>query len=255
MTIQQQHSKAVYIADGNTKNFVIPFIFFDDEIAVYLNNDTIPLKKETDYTVYKEKNNLIGEVIINKTPKNGEKITILRDVPLTQLVTFIEGEAFPATDYEKSLDKITMTFQMLKEILTRTFQLSPSSSLTSAEFEDLIVKLNNELDNIKKVPALASAVNSMYEEILGIYVQKKGPVSVETSKIVKSDTYPQYPYHLDIDIAEAKTAHVPSIVLSLEDAISGNFAPVSECFDGYVRIYLKNIPASETINIPIILLQ
>ena len=255
MTIQQQNSKAVYIADGNTKNFAIPFYFFNNDIAVYLNNDTTPLTISEDYTIQKESNNLIGEVVFKIPPKTGEKIIILRDVPLTQLVTFIEGESFPASDYERSLDKIVMTLQMLKETLSRTIQINPSTDITSSKLEELFITLNNELDTIKQVPILAQKVDDVYKEIINQSSQKIGPITVNTSEIIKSDIYSSYPYHLDITILDARSSNVPTIVLSLEDATSGIFAPIAESFDGYVRIFLKSLPSTETINIPIILLQ
>lgn len=290
MTIQQKKSRIDYIADGKAKSFIIPFYFLEKQIAVYLSDKTEPLTQDKDYIVKNNHNSSGGEVELFTAPKEGIKVTILRNVPLSQLITFIEGENFPASDYETSLDKIVMSLQMIEEVLDRTLKLDISSKYTVEEFKNLIEDINKDFDLIKKVPSLASAINTIYEELLtastnivaeenkglitssgvashlkkyyhtkdtidGMITQKFGPISIDTSNAIKSDTYNEYPYHIDIELKEAKSTQVPTIILNLSDAISDNFSPLSESYDGYVRIYLKNIPTSSTIEIPIILLQ
>ena len=49
MTIQTQTSKVVYVADGSTANFIVPFYFFNQELVVYKNNSTTPLVYNVDY--------------------------------------------------------------------------------------------------------------------------------------------------------------------------------------------------------------
>ena len=256
MTIQNQASKVVYSADGASKNYTVPFYFLNDEIAVYLNTDINKLIINTDYEI-KNKNSNGGEIEFITTPPKDTIITITRDVPLTQLTTFIEGETFPAKDFETSLDKITMSLQMIKEVLDRTIKISPSASYNFDDFRELVADLNDNYDKIKQVPALASLVSSIYEEILNNVSKqiKAGPISVNTQSVVMDGTYSAYPYKLDIIINQATKSHIPTIIFSLEDAISSNFAPLAECYNGFVRIYMKEIPATETIEIPIIFLQ
>lgn len=64
---------------------------------------------------------------------------------------------------------------------------------------------------------------------------------------VPSTEYPQYPYHADLVFAEVTENDVPIVNFSMRDAISGNYAPVSEAFDGRVRIYAKQIPSEPTV--------
>ena len=257
MTIQSQISKITYKADGIASIYTIPFYFIENEIAVYLNDNKEKLVLNKDYLIKTNNNTRGGEIEFLSVPPQNSIITILRDVPLTQLTTFIEGESFPAKDYEYSLDKIVMSLQMLKEVLDRTIKLTPTTTFSFEEFHDLISDINKNYDEIKKVPVIASSINSIYEELL-THANKElkiGPVILNVSDIVADTTYETYPYKLDISINEVTSNHVPTIIFSLEDAISSNYAPIAEAYDGYVRIYLKKIPDKELIEIPIIFLQ
>ncbi len=257
MTIQSQISKITYNADGIASVYTIPFYFIENQIAVYLGTSQEKLIQNKDYKIISNNNLNGGEIEFFIPPAPNTLITILRDIPLTQLTSFIEGESFPATDYEHSLDKIVMSLQMLKEVLDRTVKLSPNSTFELKEFSDLIADLNKNYDEIKKVPVLASNIYSIYEELLrhtNISL-KIGPISLNVSDIIPDDTYEEYPYSLDVNIKNAKSTHIPTIIFNLEDAISSNYAPIAEAYDGYVRIYLKDIPNTEFIEIPIIFLQ
>ncbi len=289
MTIQKETSKVVYIADGIASSFVVPFYFFNEDIAVYLNNSDIPLTENIDYTISNKSETTGKEVVFTIPPKSQTIITIVRNVPLNQLTTFIEGEKFPAIDYENSLDKIVMSLQMLKEISERAIKITHNSNVSPEQIRELILELEKDYDIIKKVPTLAKTITSIYEELLNlttdtvsitnnqlitskgvanyldnnyytkekiddITCQKFGPILLETSLIKEDNSYSDYPYSLDIPILEAKSTHSPSVILNLNDATSGNIAPTSESFDGFVRLYLKQIPSVSTIEIPIVIL-
>ena len=289
MTIQKENSKVVYISDGIANTYIIPFYFFQSDIAVYLNDSDTPLIKDKDYIIKNEKDTRNNEIIITPNPKQGTVITIVRNVPLNQLTTFIEGENFPASDYEKSLDKIVMSLQMLKEISDRTIKIAYNSNKTPKEICNLILEIDKDFDIIKKIPTLAKTITTIYEELISLTTddvaiscnqlitskgvatyltnnyytkeeiqnrtnQKFGPFSLDVNLIKQTNTYSDYLYSLDIKIDEAKTTHSASVILNLDDAISGNFAPISESFNGFVRVYLKEIPSTSSIDIPIVIL-
>ena len=77
-------------------------------------------------------------------------------------------------------------------------------------------------------------------------------VSVPTASFTADTTYKEYPYKADIILPQIGTTLVPTVIFSLTDAESGNYAPVAECGSGYVRIWAKKAPES-TITIPTIL--
>ena len=47
---------------------------------------------------------------------------------------------------------------------------------------------------------------------------------------------------------------IPTIIFSLKDALSTNFAPIAQSYDGYVKIFAKEIP-SENVKIASMVLQ
>ena len=63
---------------------------------------------------------------------------------------------------------------------------------------------------------------------------------------VESTTYPEYPYQADLPILGISVNDIPTVNFALSDAISGNYAPVAESFEGFIRIYAKAIPETPT---------
>jgi hypothetical protein len=76
-----------------------------------------------------------------------------------------------------------------------------------------------------------------------------------SSAVVLDETYADYPYKLDVAVTGARAQMLPQVILSAADAGSGNFAPVALSYDGGVRLYLKEIPEAQNIQIPAILLH
>lgn len=111
MTVTSEVCKVTYIGNGTTNQFSIPFVFFNDEISVLVNGE-----KAQGYSIVQ--NSLYtGYVSFEVAPADGDKISISRAVPLTQNTRFIEGEDFPAEDYENSLDRIYMALQELGNLI------------------------------------------------------------------------------------------------------------------------------------------
>ena len=76
-------------------------------------------------------------------------------------------------------------------------------------------------------------------------------ISVATSAWASDATYADCPFKASIPIAGCTTDYIPDVVLSLEDATSGNFAPIAETYDGGVYIYATEVP-TEAMTIPTI---
>ena len=77
---------------------------------------------------------------------------------------------------------------------------------------------------------------------------------IRRSAFVQDATYDEYPYKADIVLPEIGDSLVPTVIFSLADSESGNFAPVAESGAGYVRIWAKEKP-EEAVVIPTILCQ
>ena len=105
MTVNSTIAKASYTGNGVTRRFSIPFYFLDvSHVKVLLTNtqtmrDTV-LSYETDYTIVNwDEESIQGDVMMVVPPTAYEKLTIMRDVPFTQLTHYVENDAFPAAGH------------------------------------------------------------------------------------------------------------------------------------------------------------
>lgn len=119
------------------------------------------------------------------------------------------------------------------------------------ELEEALASLQTEFESYQ------SALEEEYEKIRdniaeAVELYKFANVSVPTASFTADTTYKEYPYKADIILPQIGTTLVPTVIFSLTDAESGNYAPVAECGSGYVRIWAKKAPES-TITIPTIL--
>jgi len=134
MTINTMISRIAYRGDGITRNFAIPFVFFDaDEIEV-IERDTISAREirkvlGADYAVAGG-NGAIGTLTSNQPPAVGVTITVRRNTARTQLVDYTPNDPFPAETHERALDRLTVITQELAEILGRSLTLPVSSPLS-----------------------------------------------------------------------------------------------------------------------------
>lgn len=80
--------------------------------------------------------------------------------------------------------------------------------------------------------------------VVPIFLIIKSNTSVAASVWTTDTTYADYPYKANIPITECTQEHLPDVMLSLDDAISGNFAPVADSYAGGIYIYAKEKPTS-----------
>lgn len=76
--------------------------------------------------------------------------------------------------------------------------------------------------------------------------------SVAKTAFVSNTTYADFPYRAAVALTGVISSMIPDVVLALNDASSGNFAPVAECYNGGVYIYAAS-PPDAAITIPTIL--
>lgn len=76
--------------------------------------------------------------------------------------------------------------------------------------------------------------------------------AVSASLFSDDSTYPDYPFRAAVELAGVTSGMIPEVIFSLTDAVSGNFAPVTACYDGGVYIYAAEQPTTG-ITIPTIL--
>ena len=172
MTVYSDVSRVRYVANGITKEFVVPFPYLTNsdgsaQLSVYLGDSDTALVEGKDYYVegigsfnqevgFNVENELddtlktyeerfdSGTVIFYNAPVIDQAIAILRNVPNTQGVVFINGENFPAADYANALDKLTMKVQELEEKSDRSVILPPTSKEKPIEVRENIIKAADE---------------------------------------------------------------------------------------------------------------
>lgn len=76
--------------------------------------------------------------------------------------------------------------------------------------------------------------------------------TVSASAFIADNTYPDFPFRASVALTGVLESMIPDIMLSLEDATSGNFAPVCECYNGGLYLYAASVPDAD-ITIPTII--
>lgn len=104
-----------------------------------------------------------------------------------------------------------------------------------SQFEALLRSIQNELQDL--------------ESGTGVELKKLqfNSVSVAVSKFVSNTTYEDYPFRASVALEGVQSTMIPEVIFSMADAISGNFAPVSESYNGGVYLYAADKPEGNTV--------
>ena len=141
MTVSSSTSKGgPYSGDGSTTVFTVPFYFLAnaDLLVTRKNADgtETTFVLTTDYSVSGAGNPAGGLITCVVAPATGTKITISRNVTLTQGLSLPTNGLFPAKSVEQELDTLTMIAQQLKEKTDRSVGLQVSSTATVPTYDD-----------------------------------------------------------------------------------------------------------------------
>lgn len=137
MTVPSTTLKVQANGNGSTTAFSFPYLFLDNShLQVYLtdtstNVDTLQVIN-TNYTVAGAGVASGGTVTFGTAPAVGKRVTIRRQVPLTQDVDYTESGPFPAETHEQALDKLTMAAQQISELSSRAVVLKATSTVATA---------------------------------------------------------------------------------------------------------------------------
>ena len=140
MTISTTTIKNSYSGNGSTTAFAYTFpINSTSEITVIERSatGTETVKSEgtgsTNYAIV-DNGSAGGTITMVTAPASGTTLVIRRNTALTQETDYIENDPFPAETHEDDLDKLNMQTQELQEELDRSFKVSRTNTITSAEF-------------------------------------------------------------------------------------------------------------------------
>jgi len=142
MTISTTTIKNSYSGNGSTTAFAYTFpINTTSEITVIersaLGVETVK-SEGTGSTNYGIADNGAsgGTVTMVTAPASGTTLVILRNTALTQETDYVANDPFPAETHEDALDKLQMQVQEVQEEVDRSFKVSRTNTITTAEFTD-----------------------------------------------------------------------------------------------------------------------
>ena len=142
MTVSSLTTKNSYSGDGSTTTFAYGFkIFASSEIKVFIRSSTgtETLKTlTTHYTLTNIGNASGGNVVFESgsVPTATETVVLIRDTALTQSLDLVENDPFLSGSFEDSLDKVTHQMIEIQEEVDRSFKVSKTNTITTAEFTD-----------------------------------------------------------------------------------------------------------------------
>ncbi len=129
MTIASSTNKINHAPDG--VQLIFPYDFRVDnatDMVVYLDSVVVP----SGWTIDNLGNPVGGNVTFTVAP-DGDVLTLLREVPLTQGIDYTPYDAFPAETHEEGLDKLTMALQQQSEVIGRGIT-APVSDAGTTDF-------------------------------------------------------------------------------------------------------------------------
>jgi hypothetical protein len=145
MTVSTQTAKSQYTGNGVTTAFTGSFPILDQtHITVILTVGGVDTTQvlTTNYTV-SGVGNPTHTVTFLVAPPNGSRVTIARNVPLTQELDLVENADLPSTELEKSYDKATMIDQQINESVSRSLKIPLSDpTATGTTFPNAAARAN-----------------------------------------------------------------------------------------------------------------
>ena len=66
--------------------------------------------------------------------------------------------------------------------------------------------------------------------------------SVPAASFVSDSTYTDFPYRAAVTLTGVSSSMIPEVVFGVSDAMSGNYAPVAEAYDGGIHLYAAAVP-------------
>jgi len=142
MTISSTTLRNSYSGNGSTTAFAYTFpINSTSEISVIERSatGTETVKSEgsgsTNYSIV-DNGASGGTVTMVTAPASGTTLVLLRNTTLTQETDYVANDPFPAETHEDALDKALMQAQELQEELDRSFKVSKTNTISSAEFTE-----------------------------------------------------------------------------------------------------------------------
>lgn len=130
MTVPVGNNQATLVGNGATT--VIPFSFLlldagDIEVLSTTDAVTTTLTAGTDYAVATNSPDAGGSVTLTSAPAVGTTVVARRNAAYDQTVDFTASRLFPASTFQRVIDKLTILCQQLLDLTNRSVILDPAS--------------------------------------------------------------------------------------------------------------------------------
>ena len=158
MTIASETSRVDLVGDGVNDTFTFTFeVYVKTDLLVYVD-ETLQVV-DVNYTMPDEsiENPDGGDIVFGAEyiPALDAIISIILNLPYTQLIDYVEADKFPAETHERGLDRLVKIAQQAKERLARQPSLLESSQYSDLTLPDPVAsKLlawKDDLSGIKNV--------------------------------------------------------------------------------------------------------
>lgn len=162
MTVPSANNKDIYNGNDATTEFDWTYLVKDESHLVVIHTDVddveTTLVLNTDYTINSGIDNPNGGEItypISGSPlATGEKITLVREVPLVQLTDYQDQDGYYPETTEDQFDLTVMMCQQLAEELERCIKVAISSG---TDPDDLLADIFTARDEAQAAAAAAAA--------------------------------------------------------------------------------------------------
>ena len=121
----------------------------------------------------------------------------------------------------------------------------------SAEFDILFAELEEKISQAASQTIIDKSVTfpKLANDAVKRVVTNK---TVAKANFVSDNAYADYPYRAAIAVNGVTTDMIPEIIFDVADAISGNYSPVAQTYNGGVYIYAAS-PPDNNLTIPTII--
>ena len=221
MTVSSTDTKADLGGNGTAHSFAYGFkIFADTDLVVIIRSATgteTTKTLNTHYVVTGAGSDSGGAVLFkfNTTnpsdahfsntdhrPQSGERVIIKRVLTLTQGTDYVANDPFPAESHETALDRLTFITQQQQEELDRTFKVSQTNTIATAEFTaDATSRAN-------KVLSFDASGDLIASQELGVF---RGTDATTTTTA----------YNVRDLVKSTTTAQLNNVYIALQDSPSG----------------------------------
>ncbi len=200
--------------------------------------------------------NRIDRVIVEWTTPN------YTDLPVVRILTgtFSSNATAPKLTNDSTTRQISLARIYIKAGATEIAAENITDERLDASVCGLVTeRVNADTSMIQnQMTAILTAIQKELADLeAGTAVELKklqfSNVSVSAGDFVADTTYQDFPYRASITLSGVIESMIPEVVLSVDDALSGNFAHVAESYNGGVYLYAGS-PPDAGITIPTILL-